>query len=41
MVMPVGDYYRGGMGKPVRAVVVEGFDRAAPQVIKLGTIWRV
>ena len=31
MVMPVGDYYRGGMGAPVKATIVEGFDRAAPR----------
>lgn len=31
MVMPVGDYYKGGLSKPVNAVVVEGYDRAAPQ----------
>lgn len=31
MAMPVGDYYKGGLATPVKAVVVEGFDRAAPQ----------
>ena len=30
MVMPVGAYYRGGL-KPVRALVVEDYDRAAPR----------
>ena len=30
LVTPVGDYYKGGLGKPVAAKVVEGFDRAAP-----------
>jgi branched-chain amino acid aminotransferase len=30
MVMPVADYYKGGM-KPTTAVVVEGYDRAAPR----------
>lgn len=30
MVMPVGKYYKGGM-KPVRALVQEEFDRAAPK----------
>jgi branched-chain amino acid aminotransferase len=30
MCMPVGDYYKGGLSKPVRAMVVEDFDRAAP-----------
>jgi branched-chain amino acid aminotransferase len=29
-VMPVADYYRGGL-KPVSAVVIDGFDRAAPR----------
>jgi len=29
MVMPVGPYYRGGL-KPVRAVVIDDYDRAAP-----------
>ena len=29
MVMPVGPYYKGGM-KPVRALVIEDYDRAAP-----------
>ena len=38
MVMPVGPYYKGGM-KPVRAMVIEDYDRAAPLgtgTIKLG-----
>ena len=30
MVVPVGNYYKGGM-KPTTAVVVEDFDRAAPK----------
>jgi branched-chain amino acid aminotransferase len=30
LVLPVGDYYKGGLS-PVSALVVEGFDRAAPQ----------
>ena len=29
MVMPVGAYYKGGL-KPVRAVILDGYDRAAP-----------
>ncbi|NQZ67105.1 MAG: aminotransferase class IV, partial [Lentisphaeria bacterium] len=29
MVMPVGDYYKGGI-KPVSSIVIDGFDRAAP-----------
>eukprot|EP00968_Pinguiococcus_pyrenoidosus_P016958 scaffold1651_cov317-Pinguiococcus_pyrenoidosus.AAC.23 len=28
---PVGDYYKGGLGSPVTAVVVDEFDRAAPR----------
>ena len=38
MVMPVGPYYKGGM-KPVPALVIEDYDRAAPLgtgTIKLG-----
>lgn len=38
MVMPVGAYYKGGL-TPVRALVVEGYDRAAPHGtgnVKLG-----
>lgn len=27
---PVGDYYQGGMGAPVTAVVMDDYDRAAP-----------
>jgi branched-chain amino acid aminotransferase len=30
MVMPVGAYYKGGL-KPVRAVILDDWDRAAPQ----------
>lgn len=30
MVVPVGDYYKGGL-TPVTAVVLDGYDRAAPQ----------
>ena len=30
MVLPVADYYKGGL-KPVPAIVVDGYDRAAPQ----------
>ena len=30
MVMPVADYYKGGI-KPVSAVVIDGYDRAAPR----------
>lgn len=30
MVMPVADYYKGGI-KPVHAVVIEDYDRAAPR----------
>ena len=30
LVMPVADYYRGGL-KPVSAVVIDDFDRAAPR----------
>ncbi|KAJ3366534.1 hypothetical protein HDU91_001816 [Kappamyces sp. JEL0680] len=29
-VNPVGDYYKGGMGTPCKALVQYGFDRAAP-----------
>lgn len=31
MVLPVGDYYKGGLSSPVDALIVEDFDRAAPQ----------
>lgn len=30
LVLPVGDYYRGGL-QPVSAMVVDGYDRTAPQ----------
>mmetsp|Transcript_17564 Transcript_17564/g.31915 ORF Transcript_17564/g.31915 Transcript_17564/m.31915 type:complete len:408 (-) Transcript_17564:72-1295(-) len=30
MVMPVGDYYKGGLAKPVDGLIVEDYDRAAP-----------
>jgi branched-chain amino acid aminotransferase len=30
MVMPVGPYYKGGL-KPVRALILDDYDRAAPQ----------
>ena len=30
MVMPMGDYYKGGI-KPVRAIIFDEYDRAAPQ----------
>ncbi|KAJ3287836.1 hypothetical protein HK104_008428 [Borealophlyctis nickersoniae] len=39
MVVPVGDYYKGGMGNPVKALIMHGFDRAAPNGtgnVKLG-----
>ena len=31
LATPVGDYYKGGLGKPVKACVVEEYDRAAPR----------
>lgn len=31
MVIPVGDYYKGGLSSPVDALVIEDFDRAAPR----------
>jgi branched-chain amino acid aminotransferase len=31
MVIPVGDYYEGGLSSPVDALIVTDFDRAAPQ----------
>jgi len=31
MVMPVGDYYKGGLSKPVDALIIKNYDRAAPQ----------
>ncbi|KAJ3044422.1 hypothetical protein HDV00_002314 [Rhizophlyctis rosea] len=39
LVVPVGDYYKGGMGSPVKALISHGFDRAAPNGtgnVKLG-----
>jgi branched-subunit amino acid aminotransferase/4-amino-4-deoxychorismate lyase len=30
MVIPVGDYYKGGLS-PVSAVVIQDYDRAAPK----------
>ncbi|KAJ3211291.1 hypothetical protein HDU67_004633 [Dinochytrium kinnereticum] len=38
-VNPVGDYYKGGMGSPVKALISGDFDRAAPRGtghVKLG-----
>lgn len=31
MVIPVGEYYKGGLSKPVDALIINGYDRAAPQ----------
>eukprot|EP00566_Odontella_aurita_P010708 CAMPEP_0113596214 /NCGR_PEP_ID=MMETSP0015_2-20120614/40190_1 /TAXON_ID=2838 /ORGANISM="Odontella" /LENGTH=405 /DNA_ID=CAMNT_0000503661 /DNA_START=48 /DNA_END=1264 /DNA_ORIENTATION=+ /assembly_acc=CAM_ASM_000160 len=31
MVIPVGDYYKGGLASPVDALIIEDFDRAAPR----------
>lgn len=31
MVIPVGDYYKGGLSSPVDGAVIEDFDRAAPR----------
>jgi branched-chain amino acid aminotransferase len=31
LVMPVGDYYKGGLAKPVDALIIQDYDRAAPQ----------
>jgi len=31
MVMPVGDYYKGGLASPVDGLLITDFDRAAPQ----------
>jgi branched-chain amino acid aminotransferase len=31
LVMPVGDYYKGGLAKPVDGLLIEDFDRAAPR----------
>ena len=30
MVLPVADYYEGGLSSPVDALIIEDFDRAAP-----------
>jgi len=31
MVIPVGDYYKGGLSSPVDALMIEDYDRAAPR----------
>lgn len=31
LVIPVGDYYKGGLSSPVDALIIPDFDRAAPQ----------
>lgn len=31
MVLPVADYYEGGLSKPVSGLIIEDFDRAAPR----------
>lgn len=31
MVIPVGDYYKGGLSQPVDALVIKDYDRAAPR----------
>lgn len=31
MVIPVGDYYKGGLAAPVDGIIIEDFDRAAPR----------
>lgn len=31
LVIPVGDYYQGGLAAPVNALLIEDFDRAAPR----------
>ena len=31
LVMPVGDYYKGGLSNPVDALIIDDFDRAAPR----------
>ena len=31
LVIPVGDYYKGGLSTPVDALIIEDFDRAAPR----------
>ncbi|EJK57487.1 hypothetical protein THAOC_22462, partial [Thalassiosira oceanica] len=31
LVIPVGDYYKGGLAKPVDGLIVDDFDRASPK----------
>lgn len=31
LVIPVGDYYKGGLSSPVNALLIEDYDRAAPR----------
>jgi branched-chain amino acid aminotransferase len=31
MVIPVGDYYKGGLSKPQNALIIQDYDRAAPK----------
>lgn len=31
MVIPVGDYYKGGLSTPVNGLIIPDYDRAAPQ----------
>lgn len=31
LVMPVGDYYKGGLSTPVHGMLIQDFDRAAPR----------
>lgn len=31
LVIPVGDYYQGGLSAPVDGIIIEDFDRAAPR----------
>lgn len=31
LVIPVGDYYKGGLASPCDALIIEDFDRAAPR----------
>ena len=31
LVIPVGDYYKGGLAKPVNGLIVDEYDRAAPK----------
>lgn len=31
LVIPVGDYYKGGLAQPVNALLIDDFDRAAPR----------